>query len=105
MQLAKIAGQLDTGALQGHCPHWWLLHDYHEYSTPKGGTFDAGKCEHQSHGEEHLWLQTTTPGVTETINVKYMPTISRMLLSAGAHIKTNNHHFYGYNINANDDTR
>ena len=104
MQLAEIAGQLDTGASRGHCPHQWLLHDYCKYSAPKRETFDAGQCKHQSHGEGNLCLQTMMPGIIKAINIKYTPTISGTLLSVGAHTKSNKHHFYGYNIDANNDT-
>ena len=102
--MAEIAGQLNTGASKGHCLHLWLLHDYHAYASPKGGTFDAGQSEHHSLGEGNLHLQMTNPGITEAIKVQYMPTISGTLILAGAHTKANSCTYYGYIIDTNDDT-
>ena len=102
--MAKIAGQLNTGASKGHCPHLWLLHNYYAYTSLQGGTFDVGQNEHHSLGEGDLHLQTIIPGITEAIKVKYMPTISGTLISAGAHTKANSHSYYGYVIDTNDNT-
>ena len=104
LQMAMVTGQLDMGASCRHCPHKWLLHDYVEYTNPKGGVYDAGATEHASHGEGNLHVQTNDPNVYKAMLVHYAPTITGVFILAATHATWNKDWYFSYIIESDHNT-